>query len=129
MVQRLTLHFPVQGMWVQSPVRELRSHMPHGQNTQNIRNRSNMVAKFNKHLKNGPHQKKFSKTKIQNIILRDLFKCLDKTDIKLLILSDCCKSSNTYSQFLYLSHCRSVKNISGGAPIHKPYFEKPCLKL
>ena len=53
--------FPVQGMWIQSLVRELRSHMPHGQNTKNIKNRSNIVAKINKHLKNVYHQKIFLK--------------------------------------------------------------------
>ena len=30
-VQWLRLHLPMQGVWVQSLVRELRSHMPRGQ--------------------------------------------------------------------------------------------------
>ena len=33
MVQWLRLHLPMQGVQVQSPVRELRTDMPHGQET------------------------------------------------------------------------------------------------
>ena len=40
MVQWLRLHLPMQGVWVQSLVRELRHHMPHGQK----QNRSNIVT-------------------------------------------------------------------------------------
>ena len=35
--QWASLHLPVQGLWVQSLVRELRSHMPCGQRNQNIK--------------------------------------------------------------------------------------------
>ena len=33
-VQWLKLHPPMQGVWVQSLVEEVRSHVPHGQKTQ-----------------------------------------------------------------------------------------------
>ena len=52
-VQRLRLHLPMQGVRVQSLVRELRSHMPWGQ-----KKRHKYCNKFNKDFKNGPHQKK-----------------------------------------------------------------------
>jgi len=41
-VQLLRLHLPMQGMRVRSLVREVRSHMPHGQKTDNT---SNVVTK------------------------------------------------------------------------------------
>ena len=34
-VQWLELHLPMQGVWIQSLARELRSHIPHGQKTKN----------------------------------------------------------------------------------------------
>ena len=37
--------------------------MPHGQNKQNVKQRSNVHNKFNKDFKNGPHQKKSKKKK------------------------------------------------------------------
>ena len=43
MVQWLRLRLPMQGVWVQSLVRELRSHMPQGQKTK-TENRSNNVT-------------------------------------------------------------------------------------
>ena len=47
---------PLQGVWVRSLVRELRSHMPRGQKKQNIKQKQ-YCNKFNKEFKNGPHQK------------------------------------------------------------------------
>ena len=41
----------MQGVWVQSLVGELRSHMPQGLKNQNIRNRSNIVTNLIKRLK------------------------------------------------------------------------------
>ena len=38
------LILPVQGVWVQSLVRELRPHMPQGPKNQNTNNRSNIVT-------------------------------------------------------------------------------------
>ena len=43
-VQWLRLHFPVQGVQVQSLVGELRFHMPLGQKNQNVKNRGNIVT-------------------------------------------------------------------------------------
>ena len=56
-VQWLRLCLPVQGVWVQSLVGELRSHMPHSQKYQSIEQKQ-YCNKFNKDFKNGPHQKK-----------------------------------------------------------------------
>ena len=53
-VRWLGLRLLMQEMWVQSLVRELRSHMPHGQNTK-TQNWSNIVTNSIKTLKNGPH--------------------------------------------------------------------------
>ena len=50
MVQWLRLHLPVQGIQVQSLVRELRSHMPCGQKIKTY-NRSNVVTHSIKTLK------------------------------------------------------------------------------
>ena len=56
MVQWLRLDLPKQGAWVQSLVREMRSHMPHGQKYQNIKQKQ-YCNKFNEDFKNGPHKK------------------------------------------------------------------------
>ena len=42
-LQWLRLHLPVQGLWVQSQVRELRPHVPRGQETK-TQNRSTIVT-------------------------------------------------------------------------------------
>ena len=57
MVQWLRLDLPKQGAWVQSLVREMRSHMPRGQKYQNIKHKQ-YCNKFNEDIKNGPHKKK-----------------------------------------------------------------------
>ena len=44
---------PVQGVWVQSLIRKLRSHMPQGQKTKTKQKR--YCNKFNKDFKNHPH--------------------------------------------------------------------------
>ena len=49
----------MQEVRVQSLVRELKSHMPHGQNIKQKQHGN----KFNKHFKNGPHQKNLKKKK------------------------------------------------------------------
>ena len=48
----------MQGVWVQSPVGELRSHMPQGQKKkQNLKKQQKQYCnKLNKDLKNAPHQ-------------------------------------------------------------------------
>ena len=55
-VQWLRLHLPMQGVRVRSLLRELRSHMPRGQENQNIKQKQ-YCNKFNKDFKSGPHQK------------------------------------------------------------------------
>ena len=55
--QWLGLYLTMQWVWVQSVVWELRSHVPFGQKNQNIKQKQH-GNKFNKNLKNGPHQKK-----------------------------------------------------------------------
>ena len=52
----------MQRVWVQSPVGELRSHMPCGQKNQNIKQKQ-YCNEFNTDFKNGPHQKKLKKEK------------------------------------------------------------------
>ena len=59
-VQWLSLCLPMQGVQIQSLVGELRSHMPHGQNTKNIKQKQN-CNKFNEDFKNGLHPKKLKK--------------------------------------------------------------------
>ena len=54
------LCLPMQGVRVQSLVRELRSHMSRGKINQNIKQKQ-YYNKFNKDFKNGPHQKKKKK--------------------------------------------------------------------
>ena len=61
-VQWLRLNLPMQGVWVQSLVGELRSHTPHGQKTKNIKQKQ-YCNNFNKDFKNGPHAKKNLKKK------------------------------------------------------------------
>ena len=66
MVQWLTLCLPMEGVWVLSLVRELRSHMPRSQKQTNKQptpiKQKQYCNKFNKDLKkNGPHQKKILK--------------------------------------------------------------------
>ena len=58
-VQWLRLHLPMQEVWVQSPVRELRSHMPHGQKLQNIKQKQ-YCNKFNKDIKEKKKRKAIS---------------------------------------------------------------------
>ena len=55
MVQWLRLHFPIQGVQVQSLVGELRSHKPLGQKAKT--KQKQYYNKFNKDFKNGPYQK------------------------------------------------------------------------
>ena len=63
------------GVVALNPGRGAKIHMPHGQNKQNIQQRSNASNKFNKDFKNGPHQKTFllkkvrSSEKPQNVLL------------------------------------------------------------
>ena len=61
-VQRLRFRLLVQGVWVRSPVGELRSHMPQGKKRQDIKQKQ-YCNKFNKDFKNGLHQKKIFKKK------------------------------------------------------------------
>ena len=65
-VQWLRLRLPMQGVQLRSLVGELRFHMPHGQKTQNIKQKQ-YCNKFNKDFKNGPQQKKSLKKKKKNI--------------------------------------------------------------
>ena len=64
MIQWLKLHFPIQGVRVQSLVGDLGSHTPHSQKKkkQNIK-QEQYCHKFNKEFekKNGSHQKIFKK--------------------------------------------------------------------
>ena len=55
MVQWLRLHFPIQGVQVQSLVGELRSHKPLGQKAKT--KQKQYYNKFNKYFKNSPYQK------------------------------------------------------------------------
>ena len=57
MVQWLRLHLPMLGVRVLSLTGDLRSHMDWAQKNK-IQNRGNIVNKFNKDYKYGPHQKK-----------------------------------------------------------------------
>ena len=50
-VQWLRLHLPMQGVWVQSLVTELRSHMPPGQKPKKHKQQKQYCNKFNKDLK------------------------------------------------------------------------------
>ena len=59
-VQWLSLCLPMQRVQIQSLVGELRSHMPHGQNTKNIKQKQN-CDKFNEDFKNGLHPKQLKK--------------------------------------------------------------------
>ena len=61
-VQWLRLHLLMQGVRVRSLVGELRSHVPHGQKNQNIKQKQ-YCNKFNIVFKIGPHQKKILKKK------------------------------------------------------------------
>ena len=67
-VQQLRLHLPMQGVGVQSLVRELRSHMPHSQKKkkrQNIK-QNNIGTNSIKTLKNDPRQKKLHKNSFKD---------------------------------------------------------------
>ena len=76
-VQWLRLRLPMQGVQVQSLVRELRSHIPRGKkNPKNIKQKQ-YCNKLNKHLKNGPHQKNLKEKNNGKIS-----QCLGKTNIK-----------------------------------------------
>ena len=66
------LCLPMQGLWVQSLVEELRSHMPHNKNTKH--KAEAYCNKFNKDFKNGPHQKKLHSALHIYILL--FFHCL-----------------------------------------------------
>ena len=59
-VQWLRFHFHMQRFWVQSLVWELRSHRPHGQKNQNIK-QEQYCNKFNKDFKKMIHIKKSEK--------------------------------------------------------------------
>ena len=53
MIQWLRIRLPTQGVWVQSLVEELRSHMPKKKKTKNIKYKQ-YCNKSNKDFKNGP---------------------------------------------------------------------------
>ena len=53
----LRLRLPMQGLWVQSLIEEIRSHKPCSRKNQSI-NQKQYCSKFNEDFKNGPHQKK-----------------------------------------------------------------------
>ena len=55
-VQWLQLRLPKQGVWARSLIRELRSHMPHSQKKQSIKQKR-YCSKFSKDFKKGLHQK------------------------------------------------------------------------
>ena len=59
-VRWLAFHLPKQGVWVPSLVGELRSHMPHGQKKQNIKQKQ-YCNKFNKDFKIVPYRKSLKK--------------------------------------------------------------------
>ena len=61
LVQRLGLCLPMKRVWVRPLVRELRSHMLHGQN--NKKTQQQYCNKFNKNFKNGHIKKKIWKKK------------------------------------------------------------------
>ena len=56
----------MQGIWVQSLVGELRSHMPCGQKSQHIKQKHD-GNRFNKDFKNGSHQKILKKKSISSL--------------------------------------------------------------
>ena len=62
-IQWLRHCLPVQELQVQSLVREVRSHMPHGQKTKTS-NRSNILTDSTKTLKMVHHQKNLQKIKL-----------------------------------------------------------------
>ena len=84
--QWLGLYLIMQGVWVQSMVGELRPHVPFGQNTQNIKQKHH-GNKFNKDLKNSPHQKKNLK-KIAILLLKQIYIIIEAKP-----------------NFLFCSHC------------------------
>ena len=65
------LCLPLQGVRVRSLARELRSHMPRGQETKTW-NRNSVVINSIKTLKNGPHKKKILKKK-SHVLLSNMF--------------------------------------------------------
>ena len=65
--QWLRPRLPMQGLWVPSLLRELRSHVPPGQKHQNIKQKQ-YCNKFYKDFKHGPLKKKiFKKVSIQPV--------------------------------------------------------------
>ena len=74
MVQWLRLHLPMQGVWVQSLVGVLRSHMALRQNMK----QKQYCNKFNKDFKNGPHPKKKKNVAMNTFAIRafPIFFCL-----------------------------------------------------
>ena len=76
MVQWLRVYLPVQGMRLQSLVRELRSRMSQGQTNTALKKEAIFVTKFNKSSKNGPHQKKsiiWGKNKDKNLFYMSFY--------------------------------------------------------
>ena len=63
-VQRLGLCPLVQGVWVRSLVRELRSHTAQGQKNPKHKQQKQYYNKFNKDFRNGPHPKKKKRNEI-----------------------------------------------------------------
>ena len=62
----------MQGVRIQSLVRELRSHLPRGQKKPKNIKQNQYCNKFNKDFKNGPHQKNLKKKKISNKGIQNL---------------------------------------------------------
>ena len=60
MVQWLRLHLPMQGVQIQSLIRELRSYMPQGRKKQNMKQKQ-YCTKFSKGFEKSPHLKKIFK--------------------------------------------------------------------
>ena len=65
MVQSLTLHLPVQGIWIQSLVGELRRYMPHSQKTKtenrSVNGTNSVKTKKGIHIKKKIFKKKHKK--------------------------------------------------------------------
>lgn len=63
MGQWLSLHLPMKGLRAQSPVGELWSHMPPGQDNQDLKQKQH-CNNLNKDFKTSPHQKKINREKM-----------------------------------------------------------------
>ena len=121
-VQWLRLCLPMQGVWVRSPVRELRSHMARDQKNQNIKQKQ-YCNKFNKTFKMVHIKKKNLKKKNSSCLSVTLYIMTNRNPKRI------CQISNSAASCFPLSEIQENSSVSFivcelSLVVYPGYFQK-----